>query len=58
MMQDIENGRELEFEAITGSILQSAERAGIDAPLNRLLYRLMKAALYGQNIRDGQALPD
>ncbi len=58
MMQDIENGRELEFDAITGSILQTAERAGIDAPLNRMLFRLMKAAMYGQDLRDGQEAPD
>jgi 2-dehydropantoate 2-reductase len=44
MLQDIENGRELELEAITGAILQAAERAGVDAPLNRMLYRLLKAA--------------
>jgi 2-dehydropantoate 2-reductase len=42
MLQDIENGRELELEAITGAILQAAERAGVDAPLNRMLYRLLK----------------
>lgn len=45
MLQDIENGRELELEAITGAILQAAERAGVDAPLNRMLYRLLKAAM-------------
>jgi 2-dehydropantoate 2-reductase len=44
MLQDIENGRELELEAITGAILQAAERTGVDAPLNRMLYRLLKAA--------------
>jgi 2-dehydropantoate 2-reductase len=44
MLQDIENGRELEIEAITGAVLQTAERAGFDAPLNRMLYRLLKAA--------------
>jgi 2-dehydropantoate 2-reductase len=45
MLQDIENGRELELEAITGAILQAAERAGVDSPLNRMLYRLLKAAI-------------
>jgi len=45
MLQDIENGRELELETITGAILQAAERAGVDAPLNRMLYRLLKAAI-------------
>jgi 2-dehydropantoate 2-reductase len=44
MLQDIQSGRGLEIEAITGAILQTAQRAGVDAPLNRMLYRLMKAA--------------
>ncbi len=44
MLQDVENGREPEIEAITGAILRTADRAGIDAPLNRMLYRLLKAA--------------
>ncbi len=45
MLQDIENGRVLEIEAITGAVMQTAERAGFDAPLNRMLYRLLKAAM-------------
>jgi 2-dehydropantoate 2-reductase len=45
MLQDIENGRELEIESITGAILQTAEQAGFDAPLNSMLYRLLKAAM-------------
>jgi 2-dehydropantoate 2-reductase len=44
MLQDVENGREPEIEAITGAILQTAERAGVHAPLNRMLYRLLSAA--------------
>jgi 2-dehydropantoate 2-reductase len=52
MLQDIENSREPEIEAITGAILQAAERAGVDAPLNRLLYRLMKASMNGQDLQD------
>jgi 2-dehydropantoate 2-reductase len=44
MLQDIQSGRELEIEAITGAILKEAERVGAPAPLNRMLYRLMKAA--------------
>jgi 2-dehydropantoate 2-reductase len=45
MLQDVENGREPEIEAIAGAILQTAERAGVGAPLNRMLYRLLKAAM-------------
>jgi 2-dehydropantoate 2-reductase len=44
MLQDIENGRTLEIESITGAILRAADRAGFEAPLNRMLYRLLKAA--------------
>jgi 2-dehydropantoate 2-reductase len=44
MLQDMENGRELEIEAITGAILQTAERAGVEAPLNRMLYGLLLSA--------------
>ncbi len=54
MLQDVENGRELEIEAITGAILQTAEQAGVDAPLNRMLYRLLKAGSNGQDLQDEQ----
>ncbi len=44
MLQDMEAGRALEIESITGAVLKTADRAGYDAPLNRMLYRLLKAA--------------
>ena len=43
MLQDLDRHRRTEIEAITGAILRTAERYGIDAPLNRALYALVRA---------------
>lgn len=41
MLQDIENGRLTEIEFINGALVRIMERAGKDAPANRLLTRLV-----------------
>lgn len=42
MLQDRERGRRLEYDAISGAVIRAAERAGIEAPLNRLLWTLLR----------------
>ncbi len=42
MLQDIEKGRPTEIEAITGAILRAAARRGVPAPLNALVYGLIR----------------
>jgi 2-dehydropantoate 2-reductase len=44
MLQDLENGRQTEIDAINGSIVRAAEKAGIPVPWNRMLMQLIKAA--------------
>ena len=43
MLQDLDRGRRTEIDAITGAVLRAAERHGLDAPLNRALYALVRA---------------
>ncbi|MEM3086543.1 MAG: 2-dehydropantoate 2-reductase [Halobacteria archaeon] len=43
MLRDLERGRRTEIEAITGALLREAERAGVEAPVNRLLYELVRS---------------
>lgn len=43
MLQDLDRHRRTEIEAINGAVLQAAARQGIDVPLNRLLYALVRA---------------
>jgi 2-dehydropantoate 2-reductase len=42
MLQDFEAGRRTEVDVITGAVLREAERFGIDVPVNRTLYALVK----------------
>ena len=42
MLQDVERGRQTEIEAITGAILRGAERRGLRAPMNNLVYGLVR----------------
>ena len=42
MLQDVERGRQTEIEAITGAILRGAERRGLRAPLNAVVYGLVR----------------
>ncbi|SEG81681.1 ketopantoate reductase family protein [Marinobacterium lutimaris] len=42
MLQDIEHGRTTEIDAINGAIVDAAQRAGIEAPVNQTLLQLVK----------------
>lgn len=43
MLQDIQRGAPTEIEAISGAIVQAAERAGKPAPINHALWQLVRA---------------
>jgi 2-dehydropantoate 2-reductase len=43
MLQDRQRGRRLEYDALNGAVVRGAERAGIDAPVHRVLYGLLAA---------------
>jgi 2-dehydropantoate 2-reductase len=43
MLQDLDHHRRTEIDAITGAILRAADRHGLDVPLNRALYALVRA---------------
>jgi 2-dehydropantoate 2-reductase len=43
MLEDIRSGRRTEVDFITGSLVREAERAGVDVPLHRAMYRLVRA---------------
>jgi 2-dehydropantoate 2-reductase len=51
MLQDVENGRPTEIDAINGAIVRAAGKAGAEAPWNRMLVQLVKAAekTFGQD---------
>lgn len=42
MLQDVLNGRPTEIEAITGAVIQSGHKLGIETPVNDGLYKLVK----------------
>lgn len=44
MLQDIEAARSTEIDAINGAIVAAAEKVGLDAPVNRTLFQLVKLA--------------
>lgn len=43
MLQDVLRGTPTEIEAINGAIVQAGEKLGIHTPVNRLLWKLVKA---------------
>jgi len=43
MLQDVLRGAESEIEAICGAVIRQADAVGVDAPVNRWLYALLKA---------------
>jgi 2-dehydropantoate 2-reductase len=43
MLQDLERGRRLEHDAITGAVLRFGEAVGVPTPVNRALYGLLAA---------------
>lgn len=42
MLRDVERGRRTEIDAITGALIREAERAGVEVPVNRVLYELVR----------------
>jgi 2-dehydropantoate 2-reductase len=48
MLQDVEAGRRTEIDVINGAIIRSAERHGIDAPMNRAMFALVKGLERGR----------
>jgi 2-dehydropantoate 2-reductase len=43
MLQDILRGTRTEIEAINGAIVKRADTLGISTPMNRFLFRIIKA---------------
>ena len=43
MVQDVEAGKPTEVDLFAGTVLEIAEKHGLDAPVNRTLYRLIRA---------------
>jgi len=41
MLQDLERGKRLEWDALNGAVVRAGERAGVPTPLNRTLARLL-----------------
>lgn len=44
MLNDIDLGRQTEIAAICGAVIEQGEKVGIPTPLNRQVYRMVKAA--------------
>jgi len=44
MLHDIDLGRQTEIDAICGSVIEQGEKVGVKTPLNRQVYRMVKAA--------------
>jgi 2-dehydropantoate 2-reductase len=49
MLQDIENGRPTEIDAINGAIVRAAGKANVPTPWNGMLVKLIKAAERDEN---------
>jgi 2-dehydropantoate 2-reductase len=43
MLEDVEAGRPTEVESINGALVREAERLGVEVPLQRALYALVRA---------------
>jgi 2-dehydropantoate 2-reductase len=43
MLEDVRSGRRTEVDFITGALVREAERHGVDVPLHRAMYRLVRA---------------
>ena len=41
-LQDVERGKRLEYDAITGAMIRAAERHGIEIPMTRAMHALLK----------------
>lgn len=54
MLQDLEAGKPLEYEAFNGVVLDTLRRAGKEAPVNQIFYRVLQ--FLDQRIRSGGAV--
>jgi len=54
MLQDMENGRETEIEGITGEVIRRAEKYGIPVPVNKVIYKLVKAKTKLKRLKSGK----
>jgi 2-dehydropantoate 2-reductase len=43
MLQDVLSGRVTEIEAINGAIVNNGEKTGVDTPINRMLWQLVRS---------------
>jgi 2-dehydropantoate 2-reductase len=43
MLQDVQRGVTTEIEAICGAVIRAGQSAGIETPVNRMLYQMIKA---------------
>jgi 2-dehydropantoate 2-reductase len=50
MLQDVLRGARTEIDAINGAVVQEAESAGAQAPVNRLLWQLVTAMTTGEGL--------
>ncbi|HII06827.1 MAG TPA: 2-dehydropantoate 2-reductase [Methanotrichaceae archaeon] len=49
MLQDVLNGKRTEIDSINGYVLDCAEKHGLEAPLNEMLYALVKSIEKGES---------
>ena len=50
MHLDLERGRKLELEALTGTVVRMGKEAGIDTPLNETIYLVLKPFVGGREV--------
>ncbi len=54
MFQDVQRGAPTEIDAICGAIVSVGEQQGVPTPVNRTLWRLVKASLEGVEEKEGE----
>ena len=55
MSYDIDAGRETEIEFLTGYLVRAAEEKGVDVPVSKTVYQLLKGLEFGNRIKNAQA---
>ena len=51
MQLDLERGRKLELEALTGTVVRMGKEAGSDTPLNETSYLVLKPFVGGREVQ-------
>lgn len=51
MSYDIDAGRQTEIEFLTGYLVRAADESGVDVPVSRAIYRLLKGLEFGNEIK-------